>query len=310
MSVARKKNTLLTNLYTYRYLYLLLLPAIVLIIIFNYGPISGLVVAFQDYKIMKGISGSRWVGFNNFISLFSRASFLTALRNTLFISILRIIFTFPMPIIFALLINELKGVRFKKTVQTISYLPYFISWVVISGMVIEVLSPQRGIVNAVIMALGGTATNFLTDSVWFVVILIVSGIWQGVGWGSIIYLSSLAGIPNELYESAEIDGANRFQKARYISLPGMIPMIIISLMLSISNILSAGFDQIFNLYTPVVYNVSDIIDTYMYRLAFIDQGGSNYSVASAVGLFKNGVGFLLLFFSNEVIRRKSDYTFF
>jgi len=310
MPSVRRRKSLLFNLYTYRYLYLLLLPAVIMILIFNYGPISGLIVAFQDFKIMKGIGGSRWVGLANFVSLFSRGSFIVALRNTLFISVLRIVCSFPMPIIFALMINELRGTHFKKTVQTISYLPYFISWVVISGMLIEVLSPQRGVVNAIVMALGGTATNFLSDSFWFVVVLVVSGIWQGVGWGSIIYLSSLAGISNELYESADIAGANRFQKARYISLPGMAPMIVISLMLSISNILSAGFDQIFNLYTPVVYNVSDIIDTYMYRLAFIDQGGSNYSVASAVGLFKNAIGFLLLFVSNEVIRRKSDYTFF
>ena len=302
------KRSLAGNLVHYRYFYLMLVPAIVLLFVFNYMPIYGIVISFQNFKLLKGVWGSEWVGLTNLLSLFNKPSFLTALSNTVVISLLRLAFSFPAPILFALLINEMRPGRFKKYVQTVSYLPYFVSWVIVSGMVIQVLS-QRGLVNALIDLFGGQKINFIGDPFWFMVVLIVSGIWQGVGWGSVIYLSALAGISRELYESAHIDGASRLQQARYISLPGMYPMIIISLMLTISNILNAGFDQVFNLYNPSVYRVADIIDTYMYRLAFRDVGGTNYSLATAVGLFKNVVGFTLLYFSNRIVRRFSDYSF-
>jgi putative aldouronate transport system permease protein len=313
MESLARKHGFLENMRRYRYLYLMLLPALVLLFVFNYVPMYGVVIAFQDYKFMKGILGSRWVGLDTFITLFHKGSFQAALRNTFVISGLRLLFGFPAPILFALMLNEVGSGRLKKTVQTISYLPYFVSWVVISGMMIEVFSLERGIVNTAVRALGGQSIYFMNDPGWFLGILIGSGIWQSLGWGSIIYLGAIAGINPELYESAGIDGATRFQKARFITLPGMYPMIVIAFMLSIGGILNAGFDQIFNMYSPGVYNVSDIIDTYMYRSAFsgsgTSYGASDMSLATAVGLFKNVIGFGLLFASNSIAGRLTDYTF-
>jgi len=313
MTTLAQRRGFLGNLRKYRYLYLMLLPALALLFIFNYVPMYGVIIAFQDYKFMKGILASRWIGLDNFIVLFHKDSFLNALRNTFMISGLRMLFGFPAPILFALLLNEVRMGRFKKTVQTISYMPYFVSWVVISGMMIEVFSLQRGIVNTAIQAFGGKPIYFMNDPGWFIVILIGSGIWQGLGWGSIIYLGAIAGINPELYESAGIDGATRLQKARFITLPGMYPMIVISFLLSLGGILNAGFDQIFNMYSPGVFNVSDIIDTYIYRAAFtgsgVSYGASDLSLATAVGLFKNVIGFGLLFGANAVAGRLTDYTF-
>lgn len=301
----------LGNLRKYRNLYLLLLPAMVLLFIFSYMPMYGVIIAFQDYKYMKGILASRWLGFENFTTLFGRPSFLNALRNTFVISGLRLLFGFPAPILFALLLNEVRGGRFKKTVQTISYLPYFVSWVVISGMMIEVFSLERGVVNTVIRALGGKSIYFMNEPGWFLGILIGSGVWQGIGWGSVIYLGAIAGINPELYESAGIDGATRLQKARYITLPGMYPMIVISFLLGLGGILNAGFEQIFNMDSPGVYVISDIVDTYMYRAAFthVGMGVAELSIATAVGLFKNVIGFGLLFGANAVAGKLTDYTF-
>jgi putative aldouronate transport system permease protein len=313
MTTLRVRRGFLENLRRYRLLYLMLLPALLLLFLFSYVPMYGVVVAFQDYKVMKGIMASRWVGLENFITLFHKQSFLQALRNTFAISGLRLLLGFPAPILFALLLNELGSGRFKKTVQTISYMPYFVSWVVISGMMLEVFSLQRGIVNTVIRAFGGTSIYFMNDPGWFLGILIGSGIWQSVGWGSIIYLGAIAGINPELYESASIDGASRLQKARFITMPGMYPMIVISFLLSLGGILNAGFDQIFNMYSPGVFNVSDILDTYMYRAAFtgsgVSYGASDLSIATAVGLFKNAIGFGLLFGANAVAGKLTDYTF-
>lgn len=313
MTTLAQRRGFLGNLRKYRYLYLMLLPALALLFLFNYVPMYGVLIAFQDYKFMKGILASRWIGLDNFIVLFRKASFLNALRNTFMISGLRLLFGFPAPILFALLLNEVRMGRFKKTVQTISYMPYFVSWVVISGMMIEVFSLQRGIVNTAIQVFGGKAIYFMNDPGWFVAILIGSGIWQGLGWGSIIYLGAIAGINPELYESAGIDGATRLQRAWFITLPGMYPMIVISFLLSLGGILNAGFDQIFNMYSPGVFNVSDILDTYIYRVAFtgsgVSYGASDLSLATAVGLFKNVIGFGLLFGANAAAGRLTDYTF-
>ncbi|NSW89635.1 MAG: sugar ABC transporter permease [Firmicutes bacterium] len=288
----------------YKYLFLLLTPALILTFIFHYVPMYGIIIAFKDYKMIKGILGSDWAGFTHFQTMFTSPSFFEILRNTIIISLYRLIFGFPAPIILALMLNEIMHNKYKKIIQTISYLPHFMSWVVIGGILREVLSPQRGIVNYLIQLLGGKSIYFLADPLWFRTVLIISGIWQSVGWGSIIYLASIANIDIEMYEAAIIDGANRFQQAFHITVPMMYPVITVLLILSIGNILNAGFDQIFNLYTPLVYRVADIIDTYIYRRGLIE---SDYGFATAVGLFKNVIGFFLVIGTNFITKRISEY---
>jgi putative aldouronate transport system permease protein len=284
--------------------FLLLAPALILVFIFSYVPMYGVVIAFKDYRIMKGILGSSWVGLAQFRKLFLSPSFLEVLNNTIVISFYRLVFGFPAPIVLALLLNEIRATRFKKTVQTISYLPHFMSWIVISGILIEILSPQRGVVNQIIRAFGGKPIYFLAEADWFRAVLIVSGIWQGVGWGSVIYLAAIAAIDQELYEAARIDGANRLQQALLVTLPLLTPVMAVLLILSIGSILNAGFDQIFNLYSAMVYRVADILDTYIYRRGLIE---TDYSFATAAGLFKNVIGFFLVIGANIFSKRVSEY---
>ncbi len=291
----------------YRECYLLLLPMLFFVLLFNYGPLYGIVLAFKKYRMIDGIWGSPWCGLYQFRRLLSTDSFWTAFKNTVEISALRILFGFPAPIIFALLVNEIRITRFKKVVQTVSYLPHFMSWVVISGIMFQLFSINSGPVNALIKLFGGEPISFMSSKVWFRPILIISGIWQSVGWSSIIYLATISGIDPQIYEAAETDGANRFHKAIYITLPSLYSVISILFILAIGNILNAGFDQIFNLYSPMVYEVSDIIDTYVYRRGFGETGQSqDYSFATAVGLFKNVVGFALLILTNVVVKKLSN----
>jgi len=297
-------NSFSKRTWKYRYLYALLLPALILVLVFHYLPMYGIVIAFKDFKLVKGIAGSDWIGFTNFRKLLMSPSFYEVIRNTIVISLLKLIFTFPAPIILALMFNELLNQKFKKLVQTISYLPYFMSWVVIGGILINILSPERGIVNYIIKLFGGGGIYFLADSSWFRPVLVMSSIWQGAGWGSVLYLASITGIDSELYEAAKIDGANRLQQAMRITVPLMYPVITVMLILSIGNILNAGFDQVFNLYTPPVYSVADILDTYIYRRGLVE---SDYGFATAVGLFKNVIGFSLVVGSNYVSKKISEY---
>ena len=278
---------------------MLLLPALAYFIIFRYIPIYGLTLAFKDFKMSMGILNSPWVGLEHFERAFSSPVFSYVLKNTVIISLYRIIFGFPAPIIFAILLNEIKSVKFKKTLQTFSYLPYFISWVILAGIIVELLSPQRGAVNQLILLMGGTPIYFLTESDYFRFILISTGIWQSVGWGSVIYLAAISSIDLEQYDAAYIDGANRFRIIQHIIIPSIKPVIIILFILGLGDILNAGFDQIFNLYNPLVYKVGDIIDTYVYRVGIIE---AQYSFSTAVGLFKNLVGFILVVSANYAIR--------
>lgn len=284
----------------YRVLYILFMPAIVYFLIFKYYPIYGVIIAFKDYKFKLGILNSPWVGLGHFIDMFASAQFWEVFYNTLVISALKLIFGFPAPIIFALLINEIYLNRFKRVAQTISYLPHFISWIVLGGLIKEIVSPSRGIINYLIVALGGNPISFLTDERWFLVLLIISYIWQTFGWNSIIFIAAISGINQEQYESAIVDGAKRWQQALYITLPSIMPAISIILILNIGSVLSAGFDQIFNLYNPAVYSVADIIDTYVYR-----RGIQNleYSYSAAVGLLKNAIGVSLVIISNYICKR-------
>lgn len=283
-------------------LLLLLLPTILCLLIFSYIPMGGIVLAFKDYQIsMDSIWEAPWVGLKNFDKLTSSLSFKPVIWNTIKISLLRILFGFPAPIILALMLNELNG-KFKKINQTISYLPHFLSWVILYGVFVQFLSPSNGPINELIKLFGGEPVYFLGSKEWFVPTIIVTGIWQSVGWGSVVYLAAIAGIPSEQYESATMDGANRLQKMWYITLPSIMPTIIIMLILQTGSILNAGFDQIFNMYNDAVMSVADIIDTYVYREGLVNM---NYSYSTAVSLFKNVIGFAMVLLTNFLAEKMS-----
>jgi putative aldouronate transport system permease protein len=285
-------------------LYLFLVGPVVLIFIFKYIPIYGLYMAFVDFRIGKNILSSPWNNFENFRLLFASTDFSRYFFNTIIISVMRIAFVFPAPILFALLLNEVRREKFKRVVQSIAYLPHFMSWVVLAGLVGEFLSPQRGIVNYIITLFGGEPIYFLSSTKWFRPILIITDIWRSIGWGSIIYLAALSSVDVSSYEAAELDGANRFQVAWHISIPSILPIISIMLILRMGHIMNAGFDQVFNLYSPVVYSVADIIDTYVYRAGILN---AQYGYTTAVGLFKNVIGFVLVIGTNMLVRRTGDY---
>lgn len=242
--------------------------------------------------------------FEHFRLLFNTVGVSRALWNTIVISLMRLVFVFPMPIIFALLINEMRNGRFKQTVQSISYLPHFISWVVLAGLIGELLSPQRGAINYLIQLAGGKPIYFLVSNDWFRFILISTDIWKEVGWGAVIYIAALASIDPQLYEAADMDGAGRLRKAWHISIPGIVPMIVILFLIKIGNVLNSGFDQILNLYNPLVYETADVLDTFIYRIGILN---ARYDFSTAVGLFMSAMGIVLLLGSNMLIRRKSEY---
>ncbi|GAA3403397.1 ABC transporter permease [Paenibacillus hodogayensis] len=287
--------------YKNRYLFLLLAPVLIWYAIFAYGPIYGIQLAFKEYRILEGITGSPWVGMANFNYLFyASPDFWTVLANTLRLSLYHIIFGFPAPIILALLFNEVRYTKFKRITQTLTYLPHFLSWVVLSGILFIILSPTTGVVNFMMQKVGLEPIYFLGNSHYFRFTLVVSAIWKEVGWGTIIYLAALASIDPQQYEAAVIDGANRWKQTLHITLPGLLPAIAIMFILRIGGILDAGFDQVLNLYTPGVYSVADIIDTYVYRMGLTQM---QFSMTTAVGLFKNVIAFALVLMTNYLVKR-------
>ncbi|MCY4372876.1 MAG: ABC transporter permease subunit [Spirochaetaceae bacterium] len=287
-----------------RLLYLSMLPALLLLFVFNYVPIYGIVIAFKNFQASRGILGSPWNNFENFEVLFGSFQFQRVMRNTVIISVQRIVFGFPAPILLALIINEFANSWWKKGIQSITYLPHFISWVVMAGILVEILSPQRGIIGYLYTVLGQDAPLLLTNRSVFRPILIATDVWKEVGWGSVIYLAAISSIDPTMYDVARIDGAGRVRQATAITLPSLLPVITILFILRLSGILNAGFDQIFNLYNELVYEVADIIDTYMYRVGILSQ---EFEFATAAGLFKNVVGVALIVLVNAVIRRFSDH---
>ena len=288
----------------YKYLVVLFIPAILYYIIFHYIPLYGVQIAFKDFIFRKGIWGSPWVGLQNFTDLFAYESFRQVFINTLVLSFYKLIWGFPVPILFAILLNEIRHIRFKKAIQTISYLPHFVSWVVLGGLFMQFLSPSTGPFNIMLQSVGIKPIYFLADSTWFRSVLVSTSIWKGVGWGSIIYLATLAGISPELYEAAYIDGANRFQCIRHITLPSLVPVITIMLIFAMGGLINDDFDQVFNLYNPAVYKVGDVLSTYIYRVGLVDM---KYSFATAVGLFKNIIAFLLIVLANSVSKKINEY---
>ena len=288
----------------YWMLYVIMLFPMVQMFIFKYIPIYGITLAFKDFKINLGFFRSPWNNFAHFKRIFASVYFGRILRNTIIISFYRVIFGFPAPIILALLINEVTAMGYKRVVQTISYLPHFMSWVVLASILVEILSPTRGLIGWIWALFGKEAPLILTSLTAFRPMLIISGIWQGVGWGTIVYLAALTGIDPQLYESAAVDGANRFRMAIHITLPSLVPVMTVLFILRLGGILNAGFDQIFNLYNPLVYEVADILDTYIYRVGLF---GRRYGFGTAVGLFKSAIGVALIIGTNTIIRRFSEY---
>lgn len=285
-----------------KWLYLLVLPGIVFLIIFKYIPMIDLKIAFQEYNPFNA-AGSPWVGFNKFVELFTKPGFPDAFRNTITISLLKLVIGFPIPIILALMMNEMRNMKFKKVSQTLLYLPFFISWVIMAGMIMTFVDPQTGAITQLIKAITGKDIQVLTDKNAFVPMLIISDIYKGAGWGTIIYFAALSGVDPQLYEAAQIDGAKRFKQLLHITIPAIMPTIIINLILSCNNIMNAGFDQIFMLYSAPVYDVADIIDTYVYRLGIQKQ---DYSLSTAAGLFKSVIALMLVLIVNQLARKTGN----
>ena len=283
-------------------LYLMILPVLAYYIIFCYIPMYGSVIAFQDYSPGKGITGSAWVGMKHFIDFWTSPDFGRIIKNTLNISIVMLIFGFTSPIILALLMNELRQPRLKRVTQTISYMPHFISIVVICGMIKDFVS-ANGMISHMLSPLIGQNVDMLTREKMFVPIYVISGIWQGIGWNSIIYVAALSGIDVQLYEAAKIDGAGKWSQMRYVTIPGIMPTIIIMLILQIGSLLSVGYEKIILLYNPLIYNTSDVISTYVYRMGF---DGQQWSYTTAVGLFNSVINFLLLVSTNKISKKFND----
>lgn len=303
MQISRKKRSL--NVNRSLSMYVLLIPGIIFVIIFNYLPMYGTVIAFKNYNIFAGnnpidaIFKSEWVGFRYWRQLWAESGFRQAFRNTLVISALKIVIGFPIPILLALFINEIRSIVYKRTVQTVLYLPHFMSWAVIGSLLLSILG-TTGPVNAVLSALGLNNVRFFMDSGVFPWVLVISALWKEAGWNTIVYLAAIAGVSPDLYEAATMDGATRLQKMFYVTLPSIASTIMMLLILRLGNLMAAGFDQVLVMYNPTVYSTGDIIDTYVYRIGL---GQLNFSLGTAVGLFNSVVSLVLVVTSNLFCRK-------
>ena len=283
------------NFAVHKYYYLLMLPGLALLALFRYVPMAGALIAFRDYKLSTGLFGGQWVGMKWLNMLFSNPQFTQVLGNTIWISLLKLAFGFPAPIIIAIMLNEVKYGALKRTVQTVIYLPHFISWVVIGGLMMTILSPSVGILGAF-----GIAKNPLLEARNFRLLVVLTDIWKEAGWGTVVYLAAISGISPDLYEAATVDGAGRFQKIRHITLPAITGTVVVMLILRTGSMLMAGFDQLYVLQTPAVMDVGDVLDTFVYRYG-LTQG--RFSFAAAAGLFQSFIGLLLVSISNTVSRK-------
>ena len=283
----------------YGTLYIMASAVVAFYILFHYIPMYGVLIAFQDFSVSKGIFGSEWVGFKHFVDFINNPYFLRVFVNTLRISVTSLVFSFPIPIIFALLLNELRGKLFPRFVQTIVYLPYFISLVVVCGLVIKFTS-SNGIINDIIAFFGGERTTLLNYSSNFVPIYVISGIWQSMGWSSIIYLAAITGVDHELYDAATIDGADRLRQIFHVTIPGIMPTVIVLLILAIGSLMVVGFEKIMLLYNPITYETADVISTFVYRKGILE---SSFSFSTAVGLFNSVINFILLISANYICKK-------
>lgn len=283
----------------YRGVYLMFLPSLIFLAIFCYSPLYGLTIAFKDFGIFTGIKDSPWVGFFHFKMIFQDPKFYMVLKNTLWISFLRLAVCMPVPIVFALLLNEIKNGIFKKTVQAVNYFPYFLSWVVFYGVVYSFTGPN-GMINQVLNGMGLNPVDLTTNQNAFIPLILVSDMIKNTGWGSIIYMAAIAGIDPQLYEAVAMDGGGKLRQMWHVTLPGIRGVICFQYCMFIANILSAGFEQIYMFLNPTLYNVGDILDTYIYRTGLIS---SNYEISTAVGMMKGLVGMILIVAANKVCRR-------
>ncbi len=289
-------------------LHLMILPGFILLLIFSYLPMAGIIIAFQKFIPAKGLFGpQKWIGLDNFRYVLDLPNFGSVVWNTISIAVAKIVLGLIIPVIIAILLNEVTNNALKRSVQTLIYLPHFLSWVVLGGILIDILSPSGGIVNGLIKAFGIEPIFFLGDNKWFPTTMVLTETWKEFGYGTIIYLAAITGIDPSLYEAARIDGANRWKQTLNITLPGMKMVIVLLMVLSLGNLLNAGFDQIFNLYSPPVYQSGDILDTFVYRIGLLD---AQYGVATAVGLFKSVVSFTLISVSYFFAYKFADYRIF
>lgn len=295
-----------TRIWRHREYYLFLLPAVVYVAVFCYAPMYGLQIAFKDYKVSLGVSGSPWVGLRNFTDFFQGYYFWNLIRNTLVLSLYSLIAGFPIPIIVALILNELKP-KFKKVTQTVLYAPHFISTVVIIGMITIFFSPSMGVVNTLLNFLGMDSVYFMGSPRYFRHLYVWSGVWQSMGWGAIIYLAALAGVDPGLHEAAAIDGASRVQRILHINIPSIMPTIIIMLILQVGRIASVGYEKVYLMQNELNMEVAEVISTYVYKRGLINN---NYSFSTAVGLFNNVVNVILVLFANKISKKCSDTSLF
>jgi putative aldouronate transport system permease protein len=282
-------------------LLLIALPGIVHFLIFKYVPLLGNVIVFQKYDMFRGVWGSKWVGFDHFVTMFKYYDFLKILKNTIILSFYRIFFGFPAPLILALLLNEIRNMLFKRTVQTVLYFPHFLSWVIVGGIFLNLLSTD-GVVNDILGLFGVEPIAFLQSPNYFRSIVVWAAIWKEVGWGTIIYLAAIAGINPNLYEAAVVDGANRWKQMWYITIPSLLPAIIVLFLLRISDILESGVEEVLMFMNPLVRDVAEVIDTYVYRVGLLE---AQFSYTTAIGIFKSVVGLLLVVGLNAVFKRKT-----
>lgn len=288
-------------------LHMMCLPGILLLAVYSYGPMLGIALAFKEFNPGKGVFGSPWVGWDHFVYLFQLPGTIRVIWNTFYISMMKIVAGLITPILIAILLNEVRKQFLKRAVQTLIYVPYFLSWVILSGIFIDILSPSNGIVNKLLGYIGLAPVFFLGSDATFPLTLVFTDLWKDFGFGTVVYLAALTAIHPSLYESAVMDGANRWKQTLYITLPGMLPMIVLMTTLSLGQVLNAGFDQVFNLYSPIVYKSGDIIDTFVYRIGI---EGAQYSLATALGMLKSAVSLVLISSSYYLAYRFANYRIF
>ncbi len=300
----KKRRSFLRRVRKHKLHLIMILPVICWFLLFKYGPLYGVTLAFKEFQLLSGIMGSPWVGTANFERLFSSYNFWNVFRNTITIAAMKFVFGFPAPIILALLLNELRGQRYKRIVQSLSYLPHFISWVILTGIFMVILSPTRGPINTLLKSMGMESIYFLGDPKYFQGTLVVTGIWKGVGWSSIVYLAALGGVNEELYDAARVDGCGRWARIWHVTIPGITPVVTIMLILAMGSLVEDDFDQIFNLLNDAVLSVGDVLGTFIYR-----QGVTNldYGYATAVELFRNLISLVLVLSANYFSKRINEY---
>lgn len=302
----RMKSDLLKN----RYLYLLIIPGLLILVLFKIGPVGAMAIAFQKFRASRGLFGSEWVGFDNFVRILNDPYIVTLIANTVILAVLSVVAVFPVPVLFSLFLNEVKQKKLHSFIQTMSFLPYFISAAVMVSILSTLLSPSSGLVNNLIAMAGGKTINFMSSPNWFRPLYVILEIWQTFGYSAIIYIAAMTAIDPALYEAAEIDGANRWVKMRHITLPSISTSVIVMLVISVGNIFTVNLDRILLMYNPSVYSTADVIQTYVYRIAFQTSGFPDYSYGTAVNVLKSVIAFILVISVNKVADKVADARLF